>query len=437
MTTTRECDVLVLGAGPAGIAAAVRAKHAAPNARVIVLDSGRSPGGQIWRASARRAPRGQHRLWQDRLVAAGAEVVNRATVYDLRCSAAGGFTAYAEREARPQRFVAHQVVLATGARELFLPFPGWTLPGVVGVGGLQALLKSGVDLRGKRVVIAGSGPLLIAVAASVRRAGARVVLVAEQASKRAVAAYLAGLWTRPGVLLRAVAYRAALGRASYRMGAWPVRAHGDVCVRAVDVADGRGKRSYDCDYLAMGFGLVPNTEMARLAGAQVNVDGVVVDAQQQTSVPGLYAAGEPTGIGGVDLAIAEGEVAGFAVAGRADLAARCHSRRDRRKRDALRLAAAFQLRDELRALARSDTTVCRCEDVALGDVHHDWAARQAKLYTRTGMGACQGRVCGPALHFLYGWTPDSVRPPTHAVLVSTLASADPPPPSIATHGAPS
>lgn len=419
--TAPDCDVLIVGAGPAGIAAAVRARSVSSH-RVLLVDAGRSPGGQIWRPSAAIGPYRQQRAWLDRLARSGVETLARAAVFDVTTNDAGRFTILAERDGEPFILHARRVVLTTGARELFLPFPGWTLPGVVGVGGLQALLKSGVDLEKKRVVIAGSGPLLVAVGAAVARAGARVVVVAEQAPRRAVMRYLAGLWNRPSVVARAVAYRASLFGSAYRLGAWVTRAHGDLCVRAVEITDGSRTRWYDCDYLAIGYGLVPNTELARLIGCAVSADGIEVDRYQETSVPHAYAAGEPTGIGGVDLALIEGEIAGCAAVDRRDLAAALSRGRLARRRDAAALNRAFALRQELRALPRADTTICRCEDVSLGEVHGDWSARAAKLYTRVGMGACQGRICGSALHFLYGWTPDTVRPPTQPVLVSTLAS---------------
>jgi hypothetical protein len=139
--------------------------------------------------------------------------------------------------------------------------------------------------------------------------------------------------------------------------------------------------------------------------------GVVsVDATQATSVPQVYCAGEPTGIGGVDLALIEGEIAGLAAAGQS-VPQRLVATAARLRDYAAALQHAFALRPELRSLAQPDTIVCRCEDVRVGELDPRWSARQAKLYTRAGMGPCQGRVCGPALECLMGWTADSIRPP--------------------------
>jgi D-hydroxyproline dehydrogenase subunit alpha len=151
--------------------------------------------------------------------------------------------------------------------------------------------------------------------------------------------------------------------------------------------------------------------------------GVRVDRFQETSVRGVYAAGEPTGVGGVEAALVEGEGAGLAAAGHAGrIPGRLLRRVATGRRFAKALDSAFSLRPELRGLARDDTIVCRCEDVSLGAVREAASAREAKLSARAGMGACQGRVCGPALRFLFGWDRDSVRPPISPCRIGTLAA---------------
>lgn len=402
----------MVGGGPAGIAAATRAAQA--GASVLLLDEGLRPGGQIWRHTTRdRLPRVARR-WLAQLDGSGARVLTGATVTDLT----PGCRVIAETREGVLRVDADKLILATGARECFLPFPGWTLPNVLGVGGAQALLKSGASFRGKRVIVAGSGPLLLPVAAALARSGARIALVAEQAAGVAVRAFAWGLWRSPGRLVQAAQYRFGFFGARYRTGTWVMRADGDAQVRGATLTDGRRTWSEPCDVLCVGYGLVPSTELARLAGCASSGGRVQVDEQQRTRVPAVWCAGEPTGIGGMDAALLEGEVAGLSAAGR--VTRQLEAEVARQWRFAGAIDHAFALRPELRQLAEPGTIVCRCEDVTLETLAGTSSARQAKLYTRAGMGPCQGRVCGAALEFLYGWDSDTVRVPVSPARVSTF-----------------
>jgi NADPH-dependent 2,4-dienoyl-CoA reductase/sulfur reductase-like enzyme len=258
-------------------------------------------------------------------------------------------------------------------------------------------------------VVVGSGPLLLAVAAYLRNCGAQIGLVAEQADQAAVTRFGVTLARHPAKLLQAIRLRAGV---RYLTGCWPVSAEpGAVTLRG-------GERTWTerCDYLACGFGLIPNTELAMLLGC-----GIAVDELQQTRTAGIYAAGEVTGIGGLDLSIVEGEIAGYAAGGKPDAARPLFAARERHRRFAAALERAFRLRHELTELAADDTMVCRCEDVAVGRVRHYSGWREAKLHTRCGMGACQGRVCGAALEFLLGWKLESVRPPLFPARIRTLS----------------
>ena len=415
----REIDVAIIGGGPAGMAAAVSARET--NGRVVVFDEGLAPGGQIWRDKLGAAATGQSAQWKARLSASGAEVFASTSVVDVRRHE-NGFSIIAERLGQPLQFDARAIVLATGARERFLPFPGWTLPNVVGVGGAQALLKSGMSVEGKRVVIAGSGPLLLPVAASLSSAGADLVLVAEQTALSSLVGYSLSLWRTPAMIAQAVRLRASFARTRYASGTWVTHANGDGSVRSVTVTNGRVTREIQCDLLCVAFGLVGNTELARLLGCQTRGGAVIVDDEQATSIRGVFCAGEPTGIGGVDLSLVEGMVAG-AVAMGSRVSPALRRRRERMRSYAARLEAAFALRPEVSALATPDTIVCRCEDVRMADLERSWSSRQAKLYTRAGMGACQGRICGAALECVMGWRPDSVRPPIQPARLSTMLDA--------------
>jgi D-hydroxyproline dehydrogenase subunit alpha len=191
-------------------------------------------------------------------------------------------------------------------------------------------------------------------------------------------------------------------------------------LQSVTVSINGRTREIACDYLGCGFHLVPNLELPRLLGCAVENGFVRADAKQQSSVPHVYCAGELTGIGGLEKALVEGEIAGLAAADRS--AAHLFSPRDRQARFARRLEAAFVLRGELRELAAADTIVCRCEDVCRNALEKMRSGREARLHVRCGMGPCQGRVCGPATSFLFGWDAESVRPPITPARIETIAA---------------
>ncbi len=418
---TRRFHTLVVGAGPAGIAAAVSAAEA--GSHVALIDDNPEPGGQIWRAdrgqpgpSLTHAGPSPH--WRTRLLASSVTRLQGWSVFD----SPEPMTLRAERNGHAVTFSADRIVLATGARERFLPFPGWTLPNVMGVGGLQAMVKSGLPIAGKRVVLAGSGPLLLAVAATLRKAGATVVCMAEQASLASLAPFALSLFTNPSKLLEALRHRAATIAVTYHTGSWPLQAHGTDRVTSVTLSIQGRTEQVSCDYLACAFHLVPNLELPALLGCRLEAGFVAVDDLQHTSVPGVLCAGEPTGIGGLDASLLEGEIAGLAAAGRTEQAMRLIPRKRSTSRFTRRLARAFTLRPELKTLASDDTILCRCEDVTWGSLrpHPTW--RAAKLHTRCGMGPCQGRICGSATSFLCNWHPDSVRPPILPVLISSLTA---------------
>ena len=420
-----RAEVLVIGAGPAGIAAATAAAEG--GRQVIVLDDNLSAGGQIWRGGtvARSMRSGGEATAKyralDRLARSGAKVLGAHRVFDAE--APGMLSALHETAAASSlvRFRYEQVVLATGARERFLPFPGWTLPGVLGAGGLQALVRGGYDVAGKRVVIAGTGPLLLAVAAHLAEDGADVRCVAEQASLARLTPFAASLWSHPAKLMQGARYRRRLWKTPYRTGCWVVEAidgEDGQGLRAVRLTDGRRMWEEPCDLLACGYHLVPNTELAALLGCELREGFVTVDEQQRTSVPGVYCAGEPTGIAGLEAALAQGEIAGQMCAGRSTAGLRRRSAAERAF--AAGLEKAFALRAELQSLPKPETVVCRCEDVPLSRLRGHTGWTDAKLQTRCGMGPCQGRICGPAVEYLLGWRPVSIRQPLSPVPIEAF-----------------
>lgn len=421
-----DTEVLVVGGGPAGITAATTA--AMHDKQVLLLDDNLAPGGQIWREATTAQPEEPDDAKRKSLLAlrvSGAQVFSGWRVFDAPRPQTLRAICDSNRDIHTTDISYQRLVLATGARERFLPFPGWTLPGVFGAGGLQALAQGGFSVAGKRIVIAGTGPLLLAVAAHLRQMGGRVATVAEQAGRRQLARFSAALARQPGKLMEGLQYRAASGGSRYRPGCWPLAALGEEKVEAVRLTDGERTWEQPCDLFACGFHLVPNTELATLLGCTLQEGFITVDDTQQTSIENVFAAGEPVGIAGLESALVTGTIAGLAAAGKLEEAKALLPRRQKLQRFREQLQAAFALRPELLHLAEPDTIVCRCEDVRYEALKSFENWTDAKLQTRCGMGPCQGRVCGPATQALFGWHVSSIRPPLFPVPLSAMGASAP------------
>jgi NADPH-dependent 2,4-dienoyl-CoA reductase/sulfur reductase-like enzyme len=414
MSAKKQFDVLVVGGGPAGLAAASSA--AEHGVRVGLIDDNPSLGGQIWRRSISGAyPEAES--WIRKLRSAKVEILCGARVFDHLSPD----VLHAEMQNELLELRYHKLVLATGARERFLAFPGWTLPNVMGAGGLQALVKSGYSIARKKVVVAGTGPLLLAVAAYLRTHGAEIAMICEQASIWSLARFGFSLFKHRGKIAQGRSLRKYLTGVPFVTSSWPVAAEGDGVLKSVSISREGKIEKIDCDFLACGFHLVPNIELAALLGCRLQQGFVEVDTLQQTSVAGIFCAGEPAGIGGVDLSLIEGQIAGHAAAGQEELSRSFFPRRQKLRKFSAALDRTFALRPELRKLPVAETIICRCEDVSYGRLKEQTSWRAAKLQTRCGMGPCQGRVCGPQTEFLFGWSPDSVRPPIFPARVESLS----------------
>jgi NADPH-dependent 2,4-dienoyl-CoA reductase/sulfur reductase-like enzyme len=421
-----HCDILIIGAGPAGLAAALAA--APSGAAITIVDDNRQPGGQIWRdgpqvvlpalAQQHRGALARHTnirlLPGTRVVGLGDPQPGDKAPALLLEDADRGWTQH-----------SHRIVLCTGARELLLPFPGWTLPGVTGAGALQALIKAGLNVRGQRIVIAGTGPLLLAAASTANKAGATVVRVAEQAPWSALAGFAVQLPRWPAKALQALTLLHPQLRASSHV----LEVQGTTQVQSVRLRKGHhAEETIACDRVACGFGLVPNTHLGQMLGCALGGplsggQGLAVDAQMRTSVPGVYAAGEATGFGGSERGLVQGAMAGHVAAGQVRQAEALRPQLARWEGFAQVLQAFFPLNETLKTLAQPGTLVCRCEDVPYSALTERQGWIDAKLHTRCGMGACQGRICGAATQHLFGWTP---APPRHLLAparIGTLAAA--------------
>jgi thioredoxin reductase len=379
------------------------------------------------------------------LTAPPAPASHRFTVHALR----------GPRQEEPAEVRADAVLLATGGYEKVLPFPGWTLPGVVTAGGAQAMLKGGLVLPGRTVVVAGTGPLLMPVAVGLAAAGADVAALVESADPKAFARHAATLAAHPGKFVEGARYASQLLR--YRvplaMRHSVVAAHGEGALEAVTIAslDPAGRvrpgteRRIPCDTLAVGHGMLPHTDLAEGLGCRVQGVDVAVDAEQRTDVPGVWAAGETTGIGGATLSLAEGHIAGRSAAARLRGVAPAPgawsgaaNSRTRARQFAAAIGAVYVPPAHWAEQLHDDTLVCRCEEVPVSAVREAVEelgatdARTVKLLTRAGMGWCQGRMCSAAVAGLAGCEERSARRPfARPVPLGVLAQAadDEPAPS--------
>lgn len=514
-------DIVIVGAGPAGMAAAATLSEL--GLRATVLDDNPRCGGQIYKQSAwnesggavadaasgpgatavsavrssaacdattdaprtrELTPPARREEWSDsqdrgeqlrarfERAAANLEIVPRASVWGLFPPR----TLAVSRDEGWELLEAGQLVLACGAYELVSPFPGWTLPGAFTPGGAQTLVKSQRVRPGERVFLGGSGPFLLVVAHTLLAAGVEVVGVAETARRRDIARRLPGLLADWRLLAQGRRYLSELRRAGVPIhwGHVVTAAKGDRRVAEVVFApcdaDGRPDRHRErrvaADTLCVGYGFVPRTELARLAGCRTIYDELVggwapeVDPALETSVEDVWVAGDCGGVAGAIAAELSGELVGLNVARRLGAidanawqrrAGKLNAELARVRRFGRALSRAYRPPQGLSALAQPDTVVCRCEEVTREEVedairHGGLSGRTLKVMTRLGMGPCQGRMCWPAAARLIAEKtgrlpaeiePLGVRPPTVPVCLGDLlhvAGEEFAAPSTAPHG---
>lgn len=448
-------DVGVVGAGPAGMAAA--RVLAAAGTSVAVLDEGPLAGGQIFRqlpdgasAAAIAEPPSHHHghALLQQFAQSRVQHVRGAAVWDAKPG-----RLWFEHEGQSKLLRCQRIVLAPGAYDRCVPFPGWTLPGVVTAGALQVMVRGFGVVPGKRALVVGSGPLLLPTVTALLSAGVQVVAACEASSRWRALRALPGVFGNGARFREALWYGKQLLRAGVRLrwGWTIVGCEGEGRVQRATIAkvDGDGRvragteQQLEVDVVGAGFGLVPSIELGLVLGCAARHDAargghvLAVDAEQRTSVAGVYAAGEIAGIGGAEVAIAEGELAAAAVL--RDLqgtpvpgALLAKARRERRAADAM--LRAFAPLPGLATLAKPDTIVCRCEDVTLARARdaaalHGGSLRAIKVGCRAGMGPCQARICGPSLQALACGVPGQVmdlpvaQVPVKVVRSETIRSA--------------
>ncbi|MGO4454813.1 FAD-dependent oxidoreductase [Arthrobacter sp. RAF14] len=428
-------DVAVVGAGPAGLAAAVAAAEA--GAVVAVVDAGNQPGGQFWRhrpevRDADPDGRGHHdwdvfldlrRRFRAGIAAGRVHHLPGLQVWMASKNHDAGFTLRTTRtvvdgEGAGPTVHAARLVLCPGGYDRQLPVLGWELPGVMAAGGIQAFVKANGVLPGKRFVVAGTGPFLLPVAANIAEAGGEVLAVLESSSLSNWLPHWKAAASVPGKALEGAEYAGVFARhrIPYKTRSIVTAVEGEDRVRAVSWAkadaDGRavpgtGGRWEDVDVVGFGWGFTPQMELPLALGAATRLDAdgslvAVVDERQESSVPGLFLAGEVTGVGGAVLAVLEGRAAGTAAADPSAvvLPAKEAVRRDRHRRFAQAMHRAHPVPQAWQDWLTPETLVCRCEEVPVSAVAEARDAlgaedsRSLKSFARVGMGWCQGRVCG-------------------------------------------
>ncbi len=424
-------ELLIIGAGPGGLSAAIAARQA--GAQVIVVDERSQAGGQYFKQIGVETPAGlaadrQHREGAALIETArslGVEIRNNVMVWGAFNP--DGYAAVAQ--GRSYRFQSKATIIATGAYERGWPVPGWTLPGVMTTGAAQTLWRTARRLPGKRVLIAGNGPLNLQLAAELIEGGAEVVAVVEAAKRPGLAqlgALCAMAMASAGLVSDGLRYHSrrraggaamihGLVVASIDKGANSLR----VNLVAAD-SSAHASRAFDVDVVCLGYGFEPSNELLRVLGCGHDFDParrhLVTrrDARGRTDAAGTYALGDCTGLGGARAALAEGTLVGLCAAedlGHAIdniLAARrdeatatlARHRRFQRALWSLYAAPAYSSR-----LATPETLICRCEEITFGQIEAALAdsvseVGAVKRRTRLGMGRCQGRYCAPVLEAL-------------------------------------
>jgi thioredoxin reductase/bacterioferritin-associated ferredoxin len=454
-------DLVVIGAGPAGTAAACTAAEA--GLAVTLVDEAPAAGGQVYRAPPIELRIGRDAKSADQRAGDHLRAALAASTVDFRSgrrvwSISSRFRVDAIGPAGTETITAPRLVAATGAHERVVPFPGWTLPGVVGLAAATILLKAQAMVPGHRVVVAGCGPLLAAVAAKIVKGGGEVAAIVDLASPIDWFVALPYLAARPSLLAEGVGWIFALG--THRVPVWfrhaIRRAEGDSAVERVVIGAvdelGRPKNgpgwAWDVDCLVVGHGLIPGSEIPWLLRANHRFERLrggwvpVLDVDGRTSCPGLYAAGDGSGIAGAVPAALSGRLTGLAVARDAGCPSTMCDERTRiallrERSNAMRfadtMAKLMALRPGQVAAIPSDTVVCRCEDVTRSEIEFAIAAgatevNQLKHFTRCGMGPCQGRMCGDVVEELLAahvgsreaaghWT---ARPPLRPVTLDAI-----------------
>lgn len=400
--------IVVIGAGPAGLAAAEAASRIED---VTIIDSAPRLGGQYWRhrseVTGYKSERGEE-LFSKVNKSPRVRFINSATVWSAE-HLEGKYRINYLQSGIENSVIAEKLILATGAYDRSLPFPGWDLPGVMTPGAAQSLLKGHGVIAGNRIVVAGTGPFLLPVATGLAEAGAEIVGLLEAHSPMRWLLSPSALIGNFSKIPELMYYRRLLKKHGItpQFGKTVARFESGKATLVNVNSKLRMKQGTStevaCDVVAIGWGFQPDVTLGGILGCAQSVDrdGTVifqVDKYQASSQKNIWIAGEATGIGGADLALIEGEIAGLAASGQR-IPSTLIRRRSHKRRFARALMRSYPVRSGWVDWLNSDTTICRCEEVSADEVADSVSnlgaedSRGAKLFTRCGMGLCQGRIC--------------------------------------------
>jgi NADPH-dependent 2,4-dienoyl-CoA reductase/sulfur reductase-like enzyme len=454
--TEPPCDLLIIGAGPAGMQAAVTA--ARHGLGVVVADENPAPGGQIYRNAHARHASLTHVLGPDdaagrdlaaAFAASGAKHMAGATAFMIERAGPDGFDVGLLSPAGARMHRARKVLIATGALERPFPISGWTLPGVMTAGAAQTLLKSGGIVPEGPTVLAGTGPLLYLLAAQYARAGVRLEALLDTTPRGnwlGALPHLPEFLTSPYVAKGLRLLREAHAAHRIIRHVSDLAAHGDGSLSHVTATAGGRPFRFEARVLLLHQGVVPQVNLAMASGAAHDWQAERLafeprlSADGESSVPGLFIAGDSAGIGGADVARHSGEVTVLAILnalGRSNAQRATEARatlarklRGRRFLDRLhRPAPSFRM-------PADDVIICRCEEITAGEIRRlttrgAQGPNQIKAFCRAGMGPCQGRSCALTVTELMahqsGKTPEDIghmrlRAPVKPLTVGQMAA---------------
>ena len=429
----KTTELAIVGGGPAGLSAAIEAaKVGVPS---IIIDENQTLGGQMFR----RVPSsftvhdekklGEYYVKGGKFLREVAEFSNKIDVWTE--SLVWGLFEDKQlaiiRDGNMELLKADQLVITPGAYDRAVPFTGWTLPGVFTAGCTQVMMKSQRMLLGSRFLLAGSGPLQLTVADQLLKSGAKVLAVVEAASMKSMWRYVPNLLNEPSLMWDGFKYLATL-----KLHGVPfLQSH--IIIKAIGSEQVEGaviaavdkdwqpilgtERTLEVDAICIGYGLIPNTDLARLCGCAHGYDlrlggwVTICNENMETTVPGIFVAGDGRQIAGFGAAIEQGKLAGMYAArnlgvidaARAEKVAKPVRRRLKRHLSFQSgVGKLYAVRPGIYGLADEGTLVCRCEEITLGDIRRAMQEgavhpNDIKRRTRAGMGFCQGRICAPAI----------------------------------------